>query len=480
MANRQLITGAASAYDSRFLDGGRSLERGMNQQGSGNSLNVGVAKAMARRAEMAKNDALVKGYINSLNTEMDLLSLSDAEQASLKGYLFEQRKEYAKLANELAQVDAMSPLYLENMNKMEGIKQSFTSLKAQTEKFKERKLQYLDDLENGRISKGNKMEDYNRASKVYGGGSLYIGTDGGINVITDGGKIMTDYSTLQDPFLKDFKTADEILEQNNKLYNAGVELDASKEGLLRNKLRSQLSQDGSLESIVEDGLINNERLNVDLESYETREAAINDVAEILLQGYRDSAIAGKKEKDIKKGKITNGIDNDEITSDTYLGYERNSQKDKDDFQANWADTQGVAQQDAEFFKNKAAKADNQSAAYKNGSNGAALTEMIGGKLIVNTEPKPGTIRVQKWYSSFDSKKFRGNAKGNQQWELAPAIILGAGRDPRPVTIWRANKTSEWQILQEKDYQKEFNGTAGVTQTNTTTGGAAQFNTNQSN
>tara|TARA_R100001510_G_scaffold55786_1_gene60230 strand:+ start:378 stop:1799 length:1422 start_codon:yes stop_codon:yes gene_type:complete len=472
MANRQLITGAGSAYDSRFLDGGRSLERGMNRQGSRNSLNVGVAKAMARRAEMAKNDALVKGYINSLNTEMDLLSLSDAEQASLKSYLFEQRKEYAKLANELAQVDAMSPLYLENMNKMESIKQSFTSLKAQTEKFKERKLQYLDDLENGRISKGNKMEDYDRASKVYGGGSLYIGTDGGINVITDGGKIMTDYSTLQDPFLKDFKTADEILEQNNKLYNAGVELDVSKEALLRNKLRSQLSQDGSLESIVEDGLINNERLNVDLESYETREAAINDVAEILLQGYRDSALAGKKEKDIKKGKITNDIDNDEITSDTYLGYERNSQKDKDDFQANWTETQSIAQKDNEFMEGilSGANAGQEIQTFQANSAGAAVLRPIkNGKFEVLSAPKEGTIRSQKWYSSFDSKKHRGNHKGNQRWELAPAIVMTKDGGFKPVTIWRANKTSDWQILKEEDYQKEFNGTAGLA------GGASKFN-----
>ena len=164
------------------------------------------------------------------------------------------------------------------------------------------KIQYLDDLENGRLSKGNKAEDYNRAGSVYGGGALLIDPNGGINVVTDGGEGLVRYADVKDPFLKDFKTADEILEQNNKLYNAGVALDASKEALLRNQLKSKLSKDGSLESIVEDGLINNERLNVDLDAYETREDAINDVAEILLQGYRDSAAAGAEEKRIRKAK----------------------------------------------------------------------------------------------------------------------------------------------------------------------------------
>lgn len=465
MANRQLIIGAGKAYDAGFIDAGQALGTDISQR---RGLNPGVARAMQRKMQMKQNDALVKGYINSLNTEMDLLSLSDAEQVSLKAYLFEQRKEYARLANELVQVDAMSPLYVENMNKMDSIKQSFLSLKNQTEKFKERKLQYLDDLENGRISKGNKLDDYDRAAKVYGGGSLYIGTDGGINVITDGGKVMTDYSTLQDPFLKDFKTADEILDQNNKLYVAGVELDASKEGLLRNKLRSQLSQDGSLESIVEDGLINNQRLNVDLDSYETREDAIEAVAEILLQGYRDSAIAGKREKDAKKGKLTG--DDDQGSSDTYLGYERNSETDRNNFSVNWDFTQNAAAQDADSmmrilgdkkYKNKEIQT------FRNNSIGAAVLNSEG-KII--EPPKNSTIRVQKWYSSFDSKKYRGEAKTNQRWQLAPAIIK-TGDIYKPVTIWRANSSSDWQILTAKDYEKEFNGTAGTTET----GGAAQFN-----
>ena len=467
MGNRQLITGAG-AIAPKFVDYGKVAfsnnpgKRGMSR---------GEAMGLAREAKLAADDAALKGYISGLNTEMDLVSLSDAEQASIKGYLFEQKKEYARLANETMQLDALSPLFLENKNKMDAIKQSFINLKGQTDKFKERKIQYLDDFENGRLSKGNKTDDYSRASKVYGGGALTIDPNGGINIITDNGTKFTKYSDVSDPFLKDFKTADEILEQNNKLYNAGVELDVSKEGLLRNKLKAQLSQDGSLESIVEDGLINNERLNVDLESYETREAAINDVAEILLQGYRDSAIAGKKEKDIKKGKITSDVnDDDELTpSDTYLGYERNSQKDKDIFNKSWIYTQNIAQQDAEFFKNKAAKADNQAEAYRNGAYGAALAETIDGKLIINTDPKPDHVRSVKWYSSFDSKKYSGEAKTNQKWQLAPAIILGAGQDPRSVTIWRANADSEWQILQEKDYQKEFNGTAGQA------GGASQFN-----
>ena len=47
--------------------------------------------------------------------------------------------------------------------------------------------------------------------------------------------------------------------------------------------------------------------------------------------------------------------------------------------------------------------------------------------------------------------------------------------------WR-DRDSNWQILQPGDFEKELNGTAGVTQTNTATStrSAADFNKNQSN
>ena len=47
--------------------------------------------------------------------------------------------------------------------------------------------------------------------------------------------------------------------------------------------------------------------------------------------------------------------------------------------------------------------------------------------------------------------------------------------------WR-DRDGNWRTLQPGDFEKELNGTAGVTQNNTNTspGGAAQFNQNQSN
>ena len=435
MANINLIRGAATAAP-KYLDAGKAIGTGINQTMPGIS-----PSTLANLASMKNTDAAVKNYIDGLNTEMDLVDFSESEKNSIKSYLFSQKQRYAQLATELTQTDAMSPYYLELKNEMDGIKQSFVNLKGQTDKFKERKIQYLDDLENGRLSKGNKAEDYNVAGSVYGGGALLIDPDGGINVVTDGGKGLTRYADVKDPKLKDFKTADEILEQNNKLYNAGVALDASKEALLRNQLKSKLSQDGSLESIVEDGLINNERLNVDLEAYATREDAINDVAEILLQGYRDSAAAGAEEKRVRKGQAKPKGTEGSLTDPegTYLGYGRNADADKKNFKAQY-----------DAAQNRAALGDPA---------GITLLDKDGNVLVEGSRSEEKSV---KWYSSADSKKYQGRVPrgGVSEWLIRPYMFKRDDGATMAGVQWR-DRDGNWQTLRSDDFEKELNGTAGV-------------------
>lgn len=468
MANRNLIRGAAMAYAPTFVDAGESL----GLSGTGSSGGVSPS-ALNRLANMRSVDSQVKAYIDSLNTEMDLVGLSEMEDLSVRAYLNNKKQEYLEAATLLSQTDPTSSEYVNLKAKMDGIKTGFTNLKGQIDKFKERKVQYLDDFENGRISKGNKEDDYYDAGKAYGGGALYIDQNGGLNMYVDGGKRKIDYSNMKDPFLKDFKTADEILQQNNKIYAAGVKLDTSKEALLRNQLKSKLSRDGALESIVEDGLINNERLNVDLDAYATREDAINDVAEILLQGYRDSAAAGAEEKRVRKGQTKPEGSSGTVADPkgTYLGYGRNTEDDKAKFENNFTSTQISAENSAEVMNNIPATEKNKIQNYRKNAAGAAIFK--NGELL--EPPAESEVYVQKWYSSYDSKKYSGEAKTNQRWQLAPAIKWT--KDGYiPVTIWRANSKSDWQILNKEDFKKELNGTAGVTQTNTTTERtAADFN-----
>ena len=440
------------AYAPTFVDAGQSL----GLSGAGRSGGISPS-ALNRLANMRSVDSQVKAYIDSLNTEMDLVGLSEMEDLSVRSYLNNKKQEYLEAATALAQTDALSPRYTELKARMDGIKTGFTNLKGQIDKFKERKVQYLDDFENGRISKGNKEDDYYDAGKAYGGGALYIDQNGGLNMYVDGGKRKIDYSTMKDPFLKDFKTADEILQQNNKLYTAGVQLDTSKEALLRNQLKNQLSRDGALESIVEDGLITNERLNVDLDAYATREDAINDVAEILLQGYRDSAAAGAEEKRVRKGQTKPTGSSDTVTNPegTYLGYGRNTEADKKNFKAQYDATQ-----------KRAALGDPE---------GITLLDKDGNVLVEGSRSEERSV---KWYSSADSRKYQGRVPrgGVSEWMIRPYKYKRDDGATMSGVQWR-DRDGNWQTLQPGDFEKELDGTAGVTQTNTNTssGGASKFN-----
>lgn len=299
--NNALIQGAAIAAP-RFTDVGGAFSAGVNSSIAGQ----GVPTSSKKRDKINEVNTTVKGYIDSLNSEMDLVGLSQDEQNSIRGYLFNKKMEYSNLANQIAQIDATSPYYTELKNKMDGIKTSFYTLANQVNGFKERKAQYLDDFNAGRLSKGNNPEAYEKAANVYGGGALSIDPNGELYIITNGGNDFVRYSEIKDPFLKDFNIATKIAEQSNNLYKAGMPLDGPKEMLLRNGLISMLSEDGALESAVEDGLISGKPLDVDLDAYENREQAIEAVANLFLQGYRDTAKAGAREKEarINKNKPT--------------------------------------------------------------------------------------------------------------------------------------------------------------------------------
>lgn len=109
MANRNLIAGTRAVYGNAFTDAASSIGAGMEGYGGGVS-----PSTLANLASMKNTDAQVKAYLEGLNTEMDLLDLSSAEQNSVKGYLFGQKQRFAQLATELAQTDATSNKYLQD------------------------------------------------------------------------------------------------------------------------------------------------------------------------------------------------------------------------------------------------------------------------------------------------------------------------------------------------------------------------------
>ena len=131
MANKNLIRGAAMAYAPTFVDAGKSL--GLSSTGRSGGISP---SALNRLANMRSVDSQVKAYIDSLNTEMDLVGLSEMEDLSVRAYLNNQKQEYLEAATLLSQTDPTSSEYVNLKAKMDGIKTGFTNLKGQIDKFK--------------------------------------------------------------------------------------------------------------------------------------------------------------------------------------------------------------------------------------------------------------------------------------------------------------------------------------------------------
>lgn len=317
--NESLIKGAG-AVNQGFVNVAGAVGAGLQAGlGSNSSAQNQLPRRAQKRNKIDNINAQVKAHIDSLNTDMDLVGLSDEESAYIRGYLDTRRMEFAQLASELAQTDATSPYYSQLKSQMDGIKNSFVTLGKQVEAFKKRKVEYMQDFDQGMFSKGNNPEQYELAAKVYAGGSLNVGEDGQLYVVTDrdsqnGGNIVR-YSEIKDPSLVDRKSANLILSNAEKLNKSGNLISDFEAQRLKNETIELLQQEGTLESIVEDGVLSSMPLNVDLDDFETRQEAVEAVADIIVNGYKDSAKSGYNAKQAKKTSVSKKTtDKNEIKS----------------------------------------------------------------------------------------------------------------------------------------------------------------------
>ena len=91
----------------------------------------------------------VAGYIDALDTNVDITELTGTQQKAITNYLVKQRNEYADAASRIAKIDdPSSPMYSELRDKINGIQMSFKSLAGQVNSYKKDKASYLKDFDN--------------------------------------------------------------------------------------------------------------------------------------------------------------------------------------------------------------------------------------------------------------------------------------------------------------------------------------------
>lgn len=267
-----------------------------------------------RQAEKQRINATVGGYIDNLNSEVDLTQLNSTQQMAVTNFLVENKNVYANAASEIAKLDDPSdPRYMELREKMNSVQNSFKNLAGQVNGYKEDKVAYLKDFDDRRISDGNDISALSSASKIYTDeGDFGIGEGGNLNFWNNDKEEYESYTDVEKPFLKDFKSANNILSLNEKVYSAGSSLSGARQNMIRNKLKNMISSGGrdTLLSLASDDFLIEGGLN--LEDPSLFDPANQDLLQdAVLNSYMDALIdtaaQGARDKKPARGKGSGGF-----------------------------------------------------------------------------------------------------------------------------------------------------------------------------
>jgi hypothetical protein len=307
--NQALVKGAAVLGASNQSSWGQSFQEGLNA--SLKSAAINIAK---NKAEKQRINSKVGNYIDNLNSEVDLTQLTSSQTKAVTNFLVENKNKYAEAASEIARIDdPTDPRYMELRDTMNSVQNSFSNLANQVNAFKEDKIAYLKDFDDRRISDGNSIGSLQEAAKVFTDeASFGIGKGGNLNFYNEAKGEYENYTNVQKPFLKDFKSANNILKLNESVYSAGSSLSGARQNMVRNKLKNMINSGGrdTLLSLASDDFLIEGGLNLqDPSLFDPanqdllQDAVLNSYMDALI----DTAAQGARDKKPSRGRGSGGF-----------------------------------------------------------------------------------------------------------------------------------------------------------------------------
>lgn len=342
MANNALIKGAALTAK-KFVDVGEAVGQGLALAG----------QASGTPETVKKNDQYqnrVNDYMSKMKTGMDFSSFSGQETSAMRNFLMAERSKYADAAKNLAKIeDSTSPEYMEYVDVMNSVNNSFTNLAEQLKSYKKGKLDYAQDQISNSLSKGMDPEHNKQSMIMYG---FYDGdgdkkSDSKYDApfkILDGGNIGFDidgqtisFNDAPAPVYKDYELANSLLKSNEATYKAGVPLNKSDIDMYKVQLEQSLQNPNSLKSIVYD--FDNELNTKDIanmwDANKNKEGAIDTVRSMVIDrlvkarmDVANEGIAEKKRKEqdainraiAKRNALKKGNPKEEKDNPPFIGY----------------------------------------------------------------------------------------------------------------------------------------------------------------
>ena len=314
MANNQLIQGAKRIGDSKsFLDIGAAVGEGFKGY-SDNSQNT----ASKKQKQIDENQNItnkVNTFMSKMKSDIDFTGFSQAETASMRNFLVAERSRYAEAANAISKLeDASSPEYMQYVDIMQSVNNSFTNLAEQIKSYKTSKVDYAESQLSGYLSNGNNPKENYQAAHMFG---FYDANKDGKSddrydaplMIKEGGNIAfniggeeIDFNGTKPLILKDRKAAGSIFKINSDIYKGGKSLSPQDIMLYGNQIGEILEDQNALASIIMD--FNDELPMGDIDWDPSAENFdVNSVrAEVkkrIIEAFKSSANSGKAEKERK-------------------------------------------------------------------------------------------------------------------------------------------------------------------------------------
>jgi hypothetical protein len=199
----------------------------------------------------------VQDFITKIESGNTTTDNSRNNQEAIRKFLMDQRLRYADAANRASKISPYSYEYAEHSQTMNDIKASISNLATQKTALLQAQGSFISDYENGLISKANSLEE---------GGNKYADAFTGKMPleIDQAGNILFDNKGKKEPLqgyinytMKDYSTAQNILDMSNKVYQAGKQMNPQLQQLITASIKEQLAKGGrnTLMSLWTDNLV---------------------------------------------------------------------------------------------------------------------------------------------------------------------------------------------------------------------------------
>ena len=229
---------------------------------------------MTEEQLLSKDRQKVAQFLSLADSGTVQAGLTPKQKQQQTEYIMRQRDIYANAAFRAQDklIPKTSPAYLQNIQEMNQVKSNLENLAVQQKAIGDNQQQYLDDVENGRISKANYVDGKsNGLADIYSGvANMNIDDFGNLTFEIDGE--YKPYAQVADYSLKSIDTANGILDLVDKVAGSKKPMNKAQMGMFNNRIKSIINEASRSDvvSLIKDDLLPGfESIDIDSEMFKT-------------------------------------------------------------------------------------------------------------------------------------------------------------------------------------------------------------------